>query len=477
MWNEDPAHAVEDPLPHEDITALLARAGRSSHALGAHQGRPKVLEVSQVWGQTLLDTRHFPADPGREVTLGPTVGHRWRVLGTDMGWVPPPLHLLLPWTAPGLSEVTSDQRWDFFGHRLRRPFRVEDGAWAAVIDPRWDGFAEVDGRRMSWTDLVSWGLATEEVDDILVPLNGVERVLAAIDGQLFLAHLVWDAQRLDRAGVDPDTRAWAGGAVASLLAVLVAVLLAQVPVRETTVLDNHDTIVAKLAHAPPPVFIAPPPRAAGDAGGSGQRQEATPDRTRPAPAGGQAVLALFGRFPGESPELKDTLTRAVAGLRNAHSSHGPALAGRGADFGHGGVAEGLGTDCCGVGFAGGGGPGRSHGPGKKDGPLVKTPLDPIVIGPVNKALIQEVVMRHLNQIRHCYQRQLATHPDLQGTVKIRFTIASDGSVSHAEVSRSSLQHPSVEDCLKDRFLRMRFPAPKGGGIVTVAYPLTFATGG
>ena len=58
-----------------------------------------------------------------------------------------------------------------------------------------------------------------------------------------------------------------------------------------------------------------------------------------------------------------------------------------------------------------------------------------------------------------------------------FTIESDGRVSVARTKSSSMGHKGVEACISDRFMKIRFPQPKGGGIVTVNYPLLFKSSG
>ena len=38
---------------------------------------------------------------------------------------------------------------------------------------------------------------------------------------------------------------------------------------------------------------------------------------------------------------------------------------------------------------------------------------------------------------------------------------------------STMGNPIVQKCINSRFMRMQFPAPKGGGIVQVSYPFIF----
>jgi TonB family protein len=124
------------------------------------------------------------------------------------------------------------------------------------------------------------------------------------------------------------------------------------------------------------------------------------------------------------------------------------------------------------------GPGGGGGLGddKSDGILSDSVLPPLVIGSLDAALVDEVIKRNLAQIRYCYQRQLPKDRTLAGKIAIKFVISNDGTVSSARVKSSSLDNAQVEQCVVGRFLRMDFPQPKGGGIVTVSYPFMFSPG-
>jgi outer membrane biosynthesis protein TonB len=128
---------------------------------------------------------------------------------------------------------------------------------------------------------------------------------------------------------------------------------------------------------------------------------------------------------------------------------------------------------------GGSGYGRGAGYyGKKGGgvPGVGT-ADPIILGALDKSIIDRIVKQNLPQIRYCYQKELNKNPKLFGKLVVKFVIAKDGSVSSASTKASTLKNPIVEQCVNARFRRMRFPKPKGGGIVIVSYPFVFNSQG
>lgn len=102
--------------------------------------------------------------------------------------------------------------------------------------------------------------------------------------------------------------------------------------------------------------------------------------------------------------------------------------------------------------------------------------DPIILGSLDKQLIDEGVKAGMDRVRRCYARGLASRPALAGKVVIKFVIAKDGSVSQSSVKSSTLGHPETAACIAEQFLELDFPEPKGGGIVIVSYPFLFEPG-
>lgn len=115
---------------------------------------------------------------------------------------------------------------------------------------------------------------------------------------------------------------------------------------------------------------------------------------------------------------------------------------------------------------------RLRTPGPPPSSVVRAPL---ILGPIDPAVVNAVVRRHRARFNACYAAGLNSNPTLAGTVTIKFTIAEDGSVPSAAVKSSSLGAPQVEACLSARFLTMRFPAPEGG-IALVSMPVVFSPG-
>ena len=153
------------------------------------------------------------------------------------------------------------------------------------------------------------------------------------------------------------------------------------------------------------------------------------------------------------------------------------LGSSGSGLGGGGTASGLGglgNKGSGRGRSGYGTGGGSFGKKKKG--AISRRGRAIVLGALDKSLIDRVIKRNMSQIRYCYQRQLSKNPSLSGKITIKFVISKTGSVSRASVKRSTMGNKAVESCIAGRFRRFKFPQPKGGGIVIVSYPFIFSPG-
>jgi TonB family protein len=186
----------------------------------------------------------------------------------------------------------------------------------------------------------------------------------------------------------------------------------------------------------------------------------------------------LSQMPGQSG-LSSDVQGGIGGLIGAKGTQigSGGLGARAGGLGGGGTAEGLG----GLAKKGAPGNGKDSGYGTGGGNFGKhgeggigtVGGEPIILGALDRSLIDEVVKRHMNQIRYCYQRELTSNPKLAGKIVIKITIAKDGTVSSAQTKSSSMNNAKVENAICERFLKMQFPQPKGGGIVIVSYPFEF----
>lgn len=113
---------------------------------------------------------------------------------------------------------------------------------------------------------------------------------------------------------------------------------------------------------------------------------------------------------------------------------------------------------------------------KGEGGTTTIGSDAVIVGTLDKADIEAVIKRNMNQLRYCYQRELTRDASLSGKITVKFVIAKDGTVSSATTRSTTMANKAVEDCLNGRFLKFQFPEPAGGGIVIVSYPFVFSPG-
>ena len=97
-------------------------------------------------------------------------------------------------------------------------------------------------------------------------------------------------------------------------------------------------------------------------------------------------------------------------------------------------------------------------------------------GSLPREAIQQVVRRHVPEVRRCYERRLVARPDLEGTVTVSFVISATGAVERATVHRTTLNDAAVESCITTAVEGWTFPAPTGGGSIAVNYPFVFTNG-
>ena len=185
-----------------------------------------------------------------------------------------------------------------------------------------------------------------------------------------------------------------------------------------------------------------------------------------------AVSNVFG--PGG---LGTGINNAMGGLRGTEMGD----AGGAGGLGTRGTGAGGGGNSLGIGGLGTHGHGRGTGGygnidlgGRGKGRTRIVPGRTIIKGSLSKAEIGRVIRRNLARFRFCYEKQLASNPNLGGKISVYFTIAPTGSVAKATVRETSMNDATVEACVLKVMRSLKFPKPKGGGIVVVTYPFVFA---
>jgi TonB family protein len=190
-----------------------------------------------------------------------------------------------------------------------------------------------------------------------------------------------------------------------------------------------------------------------------------------------APTSPFGRDTALGVDPENALGALMGNQVGENFGYG-GLGLRGTGRGGGGTGEGtiglgnLNT----IGHGGGGGSGSGYGRGagglggrRGSAPQIRSGAA-MVKGSLSKEVIRRIVHRHINEVKFCYERELAKRPDLSGRVAIRFIISGTGAVQTSAVAESTIGNPAVENCIAQAVRRWTFPQPEGGGIVIVTYP-------
>ncbi len=182
----------------------------------------------------------------------------------------------------------------------------------------------------------------------------------------------------------------------------------------------------------------------------------TPEGVDPHMAGAEVLMARSARRYA---------IRGPAGKR--HKGEEGLMGASGGSFGYGGLGL-VGTG------RGGGGSGYGRGAGGSGGTRAKHPKirtgSATVKGSLSKDVIRRIVSRHINELKFCYERQLARNPELNGQIVVKFIIAANGRVQTAAVASSTIGDVRIENCIVQAIKRWQFPTVPGGGVAVVKMP-------
>ncbi len=515
---------------------LVTRPTSSGPELGNDRSQPRVVEVSQIWNDTLMEVRHLaPGCPA--LVIGDQVT-RPKPVGSVVGMAPLAMGGGVALATGSATAATVGAGLSLLGlsagmlgdevRRARRPqsfFLDSDPlparAWRLVervgratyvrFSEGFEGRVVRDGESTSLAELIASNRAMRIGSGHACELADDERFELTVGGQTFVIRMV-DAPRRVLPGIGEGIDGTFLGLflLVGFVGLVLGVVIHSTPYDSTHELIQVDERFAEAVYMPP----QPPPPKKVVAGndpdaGEGAKAKATEgkvgkEESRIARAKGHkkaradaernkeivdrtGLLAdlhemetndnMFG--DGGLGMRQASFVGGVIGSQYGNQYGSGGLGSRGAGLGGGGDGEGLG----GVGTRGGdrGGSGWGSQGGYIGGHLGRVPgnvgtEDPILIGALDKSEIDRIVKQHLSQIRYCYQKELNRQPSLKGKVVIRFVIAADGSVSRSEVQSTSMNNGVVEACVAERFYRMRFPRPQGGGLVIVTYPFVFNQG-
>jgi TonB family protein len=173
---------------------------------------------------------------------------------------------------------------------------------------------------------------------------------------------------------------------------------------------------------------------------------------------GSHIASIFGRDTALGQDSSSVLGGLIGNqVGAAYGAGGLALWGTGT--GGGGTGEGT------IGALGGR---RAAAPDVQQG-------EATVQGSLDKEIIRRIVRRHINEVRYCYQQELANFPGLQGRVVVRFTIGGNGDVIASVLQSSTVANGTLENCIVQTVHRWQFPYPHGGRII-ISYPFVLTPG-
>jgi pSer/pThr/pTyr-binding forkhead associated (FHA) protein len=119
---------------------------------------------------------------------------------------------------------------------------------------------------------------------------------------------------------------------------------------------------------------------------------------------------------------------------------------------------------------------KSSGVGKSGFDSSFTSTKTVVLGAIDPDLLRRILREHIPQFRYCYQEELSRNSKIKGIIDLDFSITSNGKVGSTAVSSNygKFSQKGIS-CITDVLKIIKFPKPKGGGIVEVKQPLNFSS--
>lgn len=496
-----------DAASLEDVMAYVMRASAAAGEAAADRSRGKVLEVSQVYGDSILGVRLF--SKGGRVMVGSTTQATLHIFGFPITEVAPSIAGFLPLVTLGVGSAEEHWKNPFYvpSEALPTPdfplFESTSGSWVCNFQESWTGFVDQGESRKTFQELITSGQARRGNNGYQVEIAEDARLMVDLGTTIFVAHQVFPGKKVVTPfgeSIDYPFLVMVACAMLSMILLFTAIQLVPPPEKSEQKIDDRLVEMLLDKEEKPPEEKDKNPDAGEGAKAKKEEGKVGKKDAKMDKAKGEKVekmvmdrevaenAGLLGALRDDSSldssmsnnGLSGAMQNGIGGLIGAKGTQvgSGGLGGRGGGVGGGGSADGMG----GMGTRGRGSGSSGYGSGGGDfgtrgeGGIAGVGGDPIILGALDKSLIDAVIKRNMAAIRYCYQRELTKNPNLGGKITIKFVIAKDGSVSKSDVKSSSMGNGAVEGCIADRFLKFQFPEPKGGGIVIVSYPFIFSPG-
>lgn len=103
---------------------------------------------------------------------------------------------------------------------------------------------------------------------------------------------------------------------------------------------------------------------------------------------------------------------------------------------------------------------------------VARPTTVTATGALAPEVARRIVHRNINQVRFCYEQEVAGRPNIVGTITARLTLANNGSVQNAQITQSSTSSPHLDRCIASAAQRWSFPQTTGTVTVDATFVLS-----
>ncbi|MDP6932029.1 MAG: FHA domain-containing protein, partial [Myxococcota bacterium] len=198
-------HSEVEIIEHdvsEDVMAFIMRSGTATGEAGIDRTKAKVLEVAEIWGETVIDVKHFPKR-SKDVTIGTSTGYRWRMVGIPVCWLKPEIASFIWLAAPTLSEASEERKNPFYVPADHLPhddfemFQWDGNQFICNFSDKWAGFVDIGDTRHSFGELIASGTAQAAGPGIYrIPVTDDTRVVADIGHVVFFGQMVYPGRKV-----------------------------------------------------------------------------------------------------------------------------------------------------------------------------------------------------------------------------------------------------------------------------------------